>query len=197
MAAAIADRVAATLQHSGVLPAQAIAISGANSLEYTAVFVGALRAGATVAPLPTSAAPEQLARMVPDSGARSFFADDSAPAFDTGEQRVALDGLVRGVWCRTGCCRRARDWTPSTSNRTGPSTSSIHQASRARPRQCLHVAPEGHGCEGVCLRTFEFSNDHRGRCNASQSNSLAYKRSRAASVGTRFGKIDGNLKPKR
>ncbi|UFW71409.1 AMP-binding protein [Bradyrhizobium sp. WU425] len=97
--------------------AQAIAISGANSLEYTTVFVGALRADATVAPLPTSAAPEQLARMVADSGAVFF---------------------------------------PTTA----------HLLSTRR-------------------------------CNASQSNSLAYKKSRAASVGTRFGQIDGNLKQKR
>ena len=49
---AMADRVAASLQRDGVQPTQSIAICGANSLEYAAVFLGGLRAGVAVAPLP-------------------------------------------------------------------------------------------------------------------------------------------------
>ncbi|CAA9417694.1 MAG: hypothetical protein AVDCRST_MAG51-1800, partial [uncultured Ramlibacter sp.] len=66
---AMADRIAASLQRDGVLPTQAIAISGANSIEYALLFIGGLRAGAAVAPLPTGATPEQLAGMAADSGA--------------------------------------------------------------------------------------------------------------------------------
>src|SRR5947209_4246086 len=61
---AMADRVAASLQRDRVKPKDAIAIGGLNSLEYLAVFLGALRAGVAVAPLPTGAIPAQLATMV-------------------------------------------------------------------------------------------------------------------------------------
>ena len=72
---AMVDRVAASLQRDGVLPQQRIAICAANSLEYAAVFLGALRAGAAVAPLPTGSLPAQLGQMVADSGAAHLFVD--------------------------------------------------------------------------------------------------------------------------
>ena len=50
---AMADRVAASLQRDGIRPGESIAICAANSLEYVAVFLGGLRAGAAVAPLST------------------------------------------------------------------------------------------------------------------------------------------------
>jgi acyl-CoA synthetase (AMP-forming)/AMP-acid ligase II len=87
-----ADRIAASLQQAGVQPTEAIAISGANSIEYAALFLGGLRAGAAVAPLPTGATREQLAGMVADSGARLLFADATAPALDVPVPRIALDG---------------------------------------------------------------------------------------------------------
>src|SRR3954464_8888395 len=40
----LADRIAATLQRAGLQPDQTIAVWGAMSIEYAAVFVGALRA---------------------------------------------------------------------------------------------------------------------------------------------------------
>jgi long-chain acyl-CoA synthetase len=76
---AMMDRVAASLQRDGVKPKQSIAICSANSLEYAAVFLGALRAGVAVAPLPTGALPAQLEAMVADSGAGHFFVDASVP----------------------------------------------------------------------------------------------------------------------
>jgi long-chain acyl-CoA synthetase len=89
---AMADRIAASLQRDGVAPTHAIAICAANSLEYVAVFLGALRAGIAVAPVPSQASPEQLAGMVLDSGARHFFVDASVPAFKTPARRILLDG---------------------------------------------------------------------------------------------------------
>ncbi|MEO7640009.1 MAG: class I adenylate-forming enzyme family protein [Ramlibacter sp.] len=89
---AMADRVAASLQRDGCKPAQSIAICAANSMEYAAVFLGALRAGVAVAPLQTGSLPAQLAGMVADSGARHFFADAGVPAFETGARRIFLDG---------------------------------------------------------------------------------------------------------
>ncbi|RYF38061.1 MAG: 4-coumarate--CoA ligase, partial [Comamonadaceae bacterium] len=90
---AMADRVAASLQRDGLAPTQSIAICSANSLEYVAVFLGALRAGVAVAPLQTGSLPAQLAGMVADSGARHFFVDAGVPAFETqGARRIFLDG---------------------------------------------------------------------------------------------------------
>jgi acyl-CoA synthetase (AMP-forming)/AMP-acid ligase II len=88
-----ADRVAAQLQAEGLQPTQGIAISGANSIAYVVLFLGALRAGLAVAPLPTGATVKQLAGMVRDSGARLLFADASVPAFATGARRLPLEAL--------------------------------------------------------------------------------------------------------
>jgi acyl-CoA synthetase (AMP-forming)/AMP-acid ligase II len=88
---AMADRVAASLQRDGLKPQDRIAIGGLNSLEYLAVFLGGLRAGAAVAPLPTGAIRAQLATMVADSGARHFFVDAAVPAFDTKARRIFMD----------------------------------------------------------------------------------------------------------
>jgi long-chain acyl-CoA synthetase len=86
------DRIAAQLQRQGLQPRQAIAISGANSLPYACLFLGGLRAGLAVAPLPTGATPEQLAGMVRDSDARIVFADGAVPALAIDVQRVRMDG---------------------------------------------------------------------------------------------------------
>jgi long-chain acyl-CoA synthetase len=91
------DRVAAALQRDGVEPRQSIAICAANSIEYAVVFLGALRAGAAVAPLPTGSLPEQLAGMLADSGARLLFADASVPALPANATRIALDGGSHGL----------------------------------------------------------------------------------------------------
>lgn len=91
------DRVAAKLQVLGVQPRQSIAICGANSIAYAVLFLGGLRAGVAVAPLPGGATAEQLAGMVEDSGARLFFTDASVPDFATAvpRQRMDEDGFAR------------------------------------------------------------------------------------------------------
>lgn len=88
---ALVDRVAAALQRDGVQPRQSIAVCGANSIEYAVLFLGGLRAGAAVAPLPTGALPEQLAGMVADCGARLFFADGQVPPFNGAARRIRMD----------------------------------------------------------------------------------------------------------
>jgi long-chain acyl-CoA synthetase len=90
----MADRIAASLQRDGVEPTQTIAVCGVNSLEYAAVFLGALRAGIAVAPLPTGSRPAQMAGMVADSGAQHFFVDASVPDFASPARRIALDGTA-------------------------------------------------------------------------------------------------------
>jgi acyl-CoA synthetase (AMP-forming)/AMP-acid ligase II len=95
---AMMERVAASLQRDGCVPGDVAAICAGTSIEYVAAFLGALRAGVVVAPLPTGATPEQLAAMVADSDARHLFVDTAnSEAFARGDdaaapKRVALDG---------------------------------------------------------------------------------------------------------
>ena len=92
------DRIAAALQAGGVRPQDVVAICSANSIAYVEVFCGALRAGVAVAPLPPSAHPESLARMIADCGAKALFVDAAsaehlAPARAQVNARVVtLDG---------------------------------------------------------------------------------------------------------
>ena len=58
------DRIAGTLQRDRVNPEDAIAICAGSSIEYAAMFLGALRAGVAVAPLAPSSTPESLVTMI-------------------------------------------------------------------------------------------------------------------------------------
>ena len=91
---AMTDLVAASLQRDGIRPGESICICAANSLEYVAVFLGGLRAGAAVAPLSTHSSPQQLATMAADCGARHFFVDGAVPAFETQARRIFMDGAA-------------------------------------------------------------------------------------------------------
>lgn len=77
---ALMDRVAAAVQRDGVKPGAAIAICAGTSLNYAAVFLGALRGGAAVAPIAPSSTPEAIAGMVADCGATLFFVDADVAA---------------------------------------------------------------------------------------------------------------------
>ena len=55
---ALMDRVAAALSRDGVGPGGAVAISASSSIPYVAAYLGAVRAGASVAPLQPSLAAE-------------------------------------------------------------------------------------------------------------------------------------------
>jgi acyl-CoA synthetase (AMP-forming)/AMP-acid ligase II len=74
------DRIAATLQREGVAPRAAVAICAADSIEYVAVFLGVLRAGAAVAPIAPSLTSDAIAAMALDSGAQFLFVDQAADA---------------------------------------------------------------------------------------------------------------------
>lgn len=91
------DRVAASLQRDQIAPTAAVAVCATTSIEYVALFMGALRAGVAVAPLAPSSTPDSLAGMVADSGARLVFLDAGVSAaigetaLPEGVQRIALD----------------------------------------------------------------------------------------------------------
>lgn len=76
-----ADGAAAALQRDGFVPADVVAVCAASSIPYVVLFVGALRAGCAVAPIPPGATEAQRAAMVADCGARRVF-DDAALAGD-------------------------------------------------------------------------------------------------------------------
>src|ERR1700759_2064090 len=61
------DRVAAALPREGVGPGGAVAIAAASSIAYGAASLGAVRAGAQVAPLQPSLAADSLAAMSDDA----------------------------------------------------------------------------------------------------------------------------------
>ena len=71
---ALMDRIAASLQRDGLRAGDAIAVCAASSVNYAAVFLGALRAGVAVAPLAPGSTPASLARMISDADARILFA---------------------------------------------------------------------------------------------------------------------------
>ena len=69
------DRVALGLQRHGLASGGAVAVCAAASIAYACVFLGALRAGAAVAPLAPSSSPEALGAMIADCGAAFLFCD--------------------------------------------------------------------------------------------------------------------------
>lgn len=96
------DRVAAALQREGLAPGDAIAVCANASVDYAAVFLGALRAGVAVAPLAPSSTAASLARMIQDADARLLFLDPVGVQALGGEAgarlpRVALEGEVPGA----------------------------------------------------------------------------------------------------
>jgi acyl-CoA synthetase (AMP-forming)/AMP-acid ligase II len=89
------NRVAVGLSRAGVRSGQAIAICATTSIEYAAVFLGAVRAGVAVAPLAPSSTDESLAMMLADCEAKLVFVDaEAARALSNTSDRtprVALD----------------------------------------------------------------------------------------------------------
>jgi acyl-CoA synthetase (AMP-forming)/AMP-acid ligase II len=120
---ALMDRVAASLQARGLKPGDAVAVCAASSVNYAAVFLGALRAGVAVAPLAPGSTPASLARMIEDAEARVLFTDAAAaevvgPASEDGIPRVALDESAAGQSLETwlapvGARPRAVETQPS------------------------------------------------------------------------------------
>jgi long-chain acyl-CoA synthetase len=97
------DRVAAALQRDGIAPQDVIAICAGTSLDYAAVFLGALRAGVAVAPLAPSGTAQEIAAMATDAGARLLFLDAGVAralepvAGRVAARRIALDDSAAGT----------------------------------------------------------------------------------------------------
>ena len=98
---ALMDRVAAALQRDGFKVGDCIAVCASSSIEYVALFIGALRAGVVVAPLAPSATADSLARMQADADAKLLFIDGTTedavgPAAPGAIPRISLDGSPVG-----------------------------------------------------------------------------------------------------
>jgi acyl-CoA synthetase (AMP-forming)/AMP-acid ligase II len=96
------DRVTAALQQNGLRMGDVIAICAKTSIEYCGVFLGALRAGVGVAPIPPTATPQIVMSMTEDSDAKILFLDATVVgALECIEpakavKYVVLDGLSPG-----------------------------------------------------------------------------------------------------
>ncbi|MCA8900609.1 MAG: acyl--CoA ligase [Hyphomonas sp.] len=75
----LVDRVAVGLQDDGFTVGDIAAIAAESSIEYLAAYMGVLRCGGAVAPLPVSVTPEAFALMVADCGASHVFTDGKFP----------------------------------------------------------------------------------------------------------------------
>ncbi|WP_343675851.1 class I adenylate-forming enzyme family protein [Paraburkholderia heleia] len=73
-------QIATSLKRDRVGRGQVVAICASASIAYAQVFLGALRAGAAVAPLAPSSTPDVLAAMLVDSGATIVFMDSASAA---------------------------------------------------------------------------------------------------------------------
>jgi acyl-CoA synthetase (AMP-forming)/AMP-acid ligase II len=98
---ALVDRIAAALQRDGVRPRDSVTICATNSIEYAALFVGILRAGGCVVPLPPSATPATIAQMRADSGASIHITDGELDH---------LDSWIAAPGTRPQCVEIAPDW---------------------------------------------------------------------------------------
>ena len=115
---ALADRVAAGLQRDGVRQRDVVAICASSSIDYAAVMIGTLRAGAAISPLSPASTPEQLRAMLADSGATHLFTD------------AAVSGQLAGVADRIAARRVAltedaageplADWLPDAGAKATP-----------------------------------------------------------------------------
>ncbi|MEI9890094.1 MAG: class I adenylate-forming enzyme family protein [Caulobacteraceae bacterium] len=87
---AMVDRLAAALQREGLDKGDAVAVCAGCSLEYVALFLAASRTGVVIAPMATWLKPDDLRRLVRDSGARRLFTDMPELAATVGVEPVML-----------------------------------------------------------------------------------------------------------
>ncbi len=106
---ALMDRVAAALQRDGLKSGDAIALCAQASVNYAAVFLGALRAGVVVAPLAPGSTAQSLARMVQDAQAKLVFTDAGSAALLDGvsASRVMLDDTLNAWLTEPGVVPQA------------------------------------------------------------------------------------------
>lgn len=96
----VIDRVASALQREGLAARDAVAICASTSIEYACAFLGALRAGAAVAPIAPSSTADSIVDMVADCGAKIFLLDKAvadALGARLGDVKAKVVGLGDGA----------------------------------------------------------------------------------------------------
>lgn len=89
-------RVACSLQRDGLGHGDVVAACAGTSFEYVALFLGVLRAGALMTPLPPSATPQNLNGMLANSGATLLFQDQAcATSWPTD---ALVEAGLRRIW---------------------------------------------------------------------------------------------------
>ena len=164
----LVDRVAASLQRDGVQPRDVVSICASSSIEYAALFVAILRVGATVAPLPPSASPEQLLTMLDDCGATHLFSDavvssHLAPVSSAiSARRIALEANAEGLQFEQWLAPESAAPTPIpidpgqpfniiySSGTTGTPKGILH-SHRMRWAHIVTLLPAGYGPEAVAI----------------------------------------------
>jgi acyl-CoA synthetase (AMP-forming)/AMP-acid ligase II len=104
------DRVTATLQGEGVSKGSVVAICAPSSIAYLTAFLGALQAGAAVAPLPSHVPKDRLVAILEDCQATHLFLDSARnrtiSAMSAGIERVPLDSSLANsgfnAWLASG-----------------------------------------------------------------------------------------------
>ncbi|ODV09504.1 MAG: 4-coumarate--CoA ligase [Rubrivivax sp. SCN 70-15] len=159
---ALADRVAAALQREGLAEREVVAVCAASSIEYVALFVGALRAGLALAPLAPSATPAQIAAMAADCDARLVFVDAAVAAALQGQVLAAplrrLDDAGFRAWlARAGTRPRPVAIAPDApfniiySSGTTGAPKGIVQPHSMRWAHVRRAAVSGYGSDTVTL----------------------------------------------
>lgn len=90
---AVMDSIAAALQRDGIGKGDVVATCATNSAKAAALFLGILRAGAVVAPLPPAGAADALAGMLRDAGAQIVFSSDDAAGIGAAAQSSGVRNI--------------------------------------------------------------------------------------------------------
>lgn len=150
----LARSVAARLIAEGIQPGERVAALSDNSADYVALYCGVLLAGACMTPLPTSANPDTLRKMLANSEAKRLFASDDylamAKAMNTAPV-AALSPL--SDWATSAPISQPAEVTPDTyfdliysSGTTGTPKGIVHDH-RFRGRQLERMPRFGLGSE--------------------------------------------------
>ncbi|GAA5232738.1 acyl--CoA ligase [Verticiella sediminum] len=161
---ALADRVGAALQRQGLGMGDVVAVCAATSIEYVAVFLGAVRIGVAVAPLPTTVTAESLAAMAQNAPASLVFADAATTPLvrnaGLGELCVMLDGDLGELAPWPGAAAREPQpvridprWPFNIiySSGTTGTPKAIMQTHARRAAQAEHGKAFGYGPDAVTL----------------------------------------------